>query len=73
MDDMVRALFMDPAGNLYAGGRFRSTDGVLLNGVAKWVGSQWNSPGTGMGDWGEAQVTAICRSGIFICAVNATS
>jgi len=47
---LVRALALDAAGNLYAGGAFdRTADGLLtgLNNIAVWDGNSWLPLGTG--------------------------
>jgi hypothetical protein len=41
----VRALGVDGAGNLYAGGDFISAGGVAANQIAKWDGVAWSVPG----------------------------
>jgi len=45
-NDEVRALAVDKAGNVWAGGDFTSIDGVTCSGVAYWDGSSWNRPGS---------------------------
>jgi hypothetical protein len=49
----VRALALDAAGNLYAGGGFtkagNGTDNVTVNGLAKWNGASWSAVGSGVG------------------------
>jgi hypothetical protein len=37
-------------GNLYAGGKFDSADGVAATNIAMWNGSNWSSVGTGFND-----------------------
>src|SRR5438046_1564775 len=50
----VRALAVDPSGNLYAGGLF--TDPLLgATNIAKWNGSAWSGMGTGL----SGQVLAV--------------
>ena len=49
MNNMVNALAVN-GNNLYAGGYFKSADGVIVNKIAEWDGSSWSpltQPGTG--------------------------
>ncbi|TVQ56224.1 MAG: hypothetical protein EA377_02430 [Phycisphaerales bacterium] len=39
-------------GDLIVGGGFNSIDGVAVNNVARWDGSQWHPMGNGLGDGG---------------------
>ncbi len=62
----VRALavFDDGSGPaLYAGGRFRSAGGVLVNGIAKWDGETWSAligpSGTGVSSGTASAVNAL--------------
>ena len=47
---LVYALAVDGAGNLYAGGYFTTAGGVAANHIAKWNGSAWSALGSGMSD-----------------------
>jgi len=48
MDNVVSALAMDTAGNLYAGGSFVTAGGVAANHVARWNGINWEAIGAGL-------------------------
>ncbi len=49
-DNQVLSLYVDDATNtLYAGGQFTKVDGVTVNGIAKWDGTQWSAMGDGFG------------------------
>ncbi|RJP89124.1 MAG: hypothetical protein C4518_10310 [Desulfobacteraceae bacterium] len=48
--DIVNALAVDGAGNLYAGGEFEIAGGVAAKNIAKWDGTSWSSLGSGIGD-----------------------
>ena len=50
--NVVYALAVDGAGNLYAGGEFTTAGGVTANNIAKWDGSAWSALGCGMDDIG---------------------
>ncbi len=44
----VLSLYADTAnGVLYAGGEFTTVDGITVNGIAKWDGTQWTAMGDG--------------------------
>src|SRR5262245_40691848 len=44
----VRTIYADSMSNfLYAGGAFVYVDSMLVNGIAKWNGIQWDSLGNG--------------------------
>lgn len=59
-DGPIRALALDGAGNLYAGGCFTQAGGVSANGVAKWDGTSWSPLGSGMG----GDVWALALDGV---------
>lgn len=47
-DGQVLSLYADDANNvLYAGGTFTKVDGVTVNGIAMWDGTQWKPMGDG--------------------------
>ena len=46
-DAVVTVLAVDGRGNLYAGGEFTSIDGVRMNHIARWDGSDWTPLGSG--------------------------
>jgi hypothetical protein len=47
--DAVRAIVVDPDGNVYAAGDFARAGGATVNNIAMWDGSGWNALGTGVG------------------------
>ena len=49
--DYVRALAVDGAGNLYAGGSFTTAGGVSAIRIAKWDGTAWAPLGNGMNSY----------------------
>lgn len=60
---------------LYVAGAFRSADGIVVNRVAKWNGSQWSSLGTGMNApvrslevWNDGTGAALYAGGEFTTA-----
>jgi hypothetical protein len=50
-DGSVRALAVDGAGTLYAGGGFTTAGGVAAKSIAKWDGSGWSALGSALHDW----------------------
>jgi len=48
MNSTVRALALDPNGNLYAGGGFTTAGGVAATNVAMWNGTTWTNLGLGL-------------------------
>jgi hypothetical protein len=46
-DNQVLALATDSSGQLYAGGRFETSDSLMLNNLARWDGTRWNALGSG--------------------------
>ena len=50
MDDLVRALAVDAAGTVYAGGDFSLADDANADYVAAWNGASWGPLGGGMSD-----------------------
>ena len=49
MNGAVHALIFDAKGNMYAGGKFRSVNGVAANQIAKRSATgQWTALGTGL-------------------------
>src|SRR5215831_17343824 len=44
----VRAVAVDPSGNLYIGGQFNFVGDVLVTNIAKWNGSSWSALGSGI-------------------------
>lgn len=48
INNVVNALAMDGAGNLYAGGNFSTAGSVSASRVAKWDGSAWSALGSGI-------------------------
>src|SRR5436309_2448060 len=47
MNNTVRALLRDGAGNLYVGGQFTMAGGAPANYVARWNGTSWSALGAG--------------------------
>jgi len=45
---VVRSLFMDGTGTLYAGGSFAQAGGVAAANITRWNGTAWSSLGTGV-------------------------
>jgi hypothetical protein len=64
---VVRALVIDGAGNLIAGGTFTSAGGVSAMNIAKWNGASWTDIGGGLGSPGDF-VRALAVSGTNIYA-----
>jgi hypothetical protein len=60
--NVVYALAVDDAGNLYAGGNFNAVSGVAANNITKWNGSAWNALGSGMGG-GTVNALVVDKSG----------
>ena len=50
MDDFVRALAVDTAGTVYAGGDFSTADDANTDYIAAWNGASWGPLGSGMSD-----------------------
>jgi hypothetical protein len=47
--DVLESFAAGPDGpGLYAGGRFKSVDGISVNGIARWDGQNWHAMGTGV-------------------------
>ncbi|TGE14168.1 T9SS type A sorting domain-containing protein [Hymenobacter elongatus] len=46
--DVVNAIAVDKAGNVYAGGLFTQAGGIAVSNIAKWDGTQWSALGTGL-------------------------
>lgn len=44
----VNTLAFDENGNLYAGGNFKYADSIIVNSIARWDGSKWDSLGSGV-------------------------
>jgi hypothetical protein len=52
--------------NLYAGGDFRTANGVTVNNIARWNGSVWNALGSGMNtNGGDVRSLAINGSAVI--------
>ena len=47
---LVDAVYMDPAGTLYAGGDFAMVGDIAASGIARWNGSAWEPLGSGVAD-----------------------
>ena len=67
LDGPVRALLVEPNGDLVAGGSFTTIGGVAANGLARWNGATWSAVATAPGP-----VQALLRlpSGEFVVATN---
>ena len=59
----VRALALDDAGNLYAGGRFTTVAGIPASNLAQWNGTVWEEVEGGVQGSSNAEVTAILTVG----------
>jgi hypothetical protein len=60
----VKALALDAAGNLYAGGYFTTAGGVSANHIAKWDGTAWSALGSGVsGSYTLVQALAVDGAG----------
>lgn len=65
LNDSALALTVDGVGNLYAGGRFTSINGVSANHIAKWNGKKWTALdlGLGLGSELDSHVSALVIDG----------
>ncbi|GAB2711756.1 hypothetical protein GCM10011495_18860 [Hymenobacter frigidus] len=50
----VRSLALANNGDLYVGGRFLQSSGVVTNNVTRWNGTTWNTLGTGLNSYVDA-------------------
>jgi hypothetical protein len=80
---VVKTMVLDSNGDLIVGGNFRYADGVEVNNIARWDGSQWHDLGGGLYNGGSGLVVNslavlgpdIYAVGVFKSAggVNATN
>jgi len=59
----VHALAPLPNGDLVAGGRFTTAGGVAATNIARWNGTSWSTPGSGVGVGGTTRALAWLAGG----------
>ena len=60
----MRALVLNDAGELFAGGRFTIAGGLAAKNIAKWNGQSWTALGEGL----DGDVLALATSGTDLYA-----
>lgn len=65
-DGPVEALCVLPSGELVAGGSFTASDGVAIQGVARWNGQQWSPLGAGI--TGSVAAMVVTSTGRLVLA-----
>jgi hypothetical protein len=50
--------------DLFAGGNFTTAGGIAANSIAKWDGSTWSAPGSGLN--GSVSALALSGSGLYV-------
>ena len=67
----VYALAFDPAGTLYAAGRFTTIGGAAANNIARWDGIQWHPLGRGLtGGYPYTEVRSLAVHGADVYAAG---
>src|SRR5687768_12243679 len=56
--------FAATGNDLYAGGDFTTADGVSVNHIAKWNGSEWSALESGMND--EVRALAVSGTNLYV-------
>lgn len=61
----VNALIADGAGRIYAGGRFKTAGGVIVNNIARWDGTRWQALGAGVSG-GDVNALALAGETLYV-------
>ena len=67
---VVRAIAVNPAGEVYAGGAFQKAGGVNVANIAKWNGTAWSALGVGVAIQYESEppISALIMDGTTLIA-----